>query len=227
MRSFQTELVLHRWLLLGGVQLSGHLSLPPEGWRAGRSIDLRLLQILLSWRINEGFWGDTDLSGVNAAMAGRYSDDEEDRPWTVILYIDTPATDGQFEGLSEIFLGRAGGDIAFTQAIVHVAGVSRADVELDHQDGHQSIRVGQVPSAGVVEAINHEFGVTCGIPGHDKPGRESVSNSSVKDGPLDWTYQGAAAFPPGFPAGVPARVPGRPVSTYVKISAVIPKKRSD
>jgi hypothetical protein len=115
-----------------------------------------------------------------------------------MLYIDRAASDPQFEALSDIFLGRAGGDISFAQNIAHVAGVNRADITLDHGAGHETIRVGDVASARVARYVDHDFPVSCGITGHDKPGRESVCGSSVKDGPFDWTYEGRCGFSSRF-----------------------------
>ncbi len=42
-------------------------------------------EFLLSWEINEGHAGNIDLAGANVVMAGRYSDNEENKPWTVLL----------------------------------------------------------------------------------------------------------------------------------------------
>jgi hypothetical protein len=155
-------------------------------------------EFLLSWWIMAGRAGDVDLGGIRTAIAGRYSDAEENKPWTVMLYIDRAASDPQFEALSDIFLGRAGGDISFAQNIAHVAGVNRADIALDHGKGHESIRVGDVASARVARYVDHDYPVSCGITGHDKPGRESVCDSSVKDGPFDWTYEGRCGFSSRF-----------------------------
>lgn len=153
---------------------------------------------LLSWWIEDGRAGEVDLSGIRIAMAGRYSDDEEGSPWTVKLYIDSDADDAQFAALSEIMLGRAGGDVAFARNIAEVAGIDRAAITLEHKAGQETIRVGEFASARVVEYYDHDFPITCGIPGHDKPGRESISDSSVRDGPFDWTYVGRCGFSSRF-----------------------------
>ena len=114
-------------------------------------------EFLLSWKINEGHAGNIDLAGANIVMAGRYSDNEENKPWTVLLYLDTAATEEQFEALSGNFLGRVGGNLEFTQAIPHIAGVHRADIQLDHRAGQESIQVGNVASAKAVEHVQHDF----------------------------------------------------------------------
>jgi len=153
---------------------------------------------LLSWWIKRGHAGDVDLGDVRTALAGRYRDDEENKPWTVILYIDQSASDAQFEALSDIFLGRVGGDIAFARNIAQIADVKRADIALDHSEGQETIRVGETASCRMARYVDHDFAVTCAITGHDKPGRESICDSSVKDGPFEWTYEGRCGFSSRF-----------------------------
>jgi len=164
----------------------------------GRDSTYEECVFLLSWWIEEGRADGVDLAGIRVAMAGRYSDAEENSPWTVKLYVDYAASDAQFAAVSKILLGRAGGDIAFTRNIAGVAGVDRAAITLEHKAGEERICVGEVASARVTEYVEHDFTVTCGIPGHDKPGRESVCDSTVKDAPFDWTYKGRCGFSSRF-----------------------------
>ena len=114
------------------------------------------------------------------------------------IYIDKSATAEQFDVLSGIFLERAGGNIEFTRAIVHVAGVNSAEIQLNHRAGQESIRVGNLTSAEAVRHVGHDFPVTWGIPGHDNPGEELVTNHQVRDGPFNWTYEGRAGFSSAF-----------------------------
>ncbi len=44
-----------------------------------------------------------------------------------------------------------------------------------------------------------EAGVTCGIPGHDRPGEELVHDLlTVTDGPLDFKFRGRRGFAATF-----------------------------
>lgn len=149
---------------------------------------------LLSCKIEEGRTGDIDFAELCTAIARRYSDAEVNKPWTVMLYIDRSASVGQFNALPNIFLGRVGGNITFVQNIAHVAGVNRADIAREHGEGHETIRVGDVASASVIHYAEHVTPVSCGISSHDKPGRESVCNSTVSDGSFDWTYEEICGF---------------------------------
>src|ERR1700745_2388705 len=56
-----------------------------DGVAGGRSTHGVCLGVL-SWLIADGAVDGTDLSGLPAAMATRYSDDEPRSPWTWLLY---------------------------------------------------------------------------------------------------------------------------------------------
>src|SRR5437016_5060409 len=65
---------------------------------------------VLSWLVEEGSAGGTDLGGLAVAVALRYSDDEPGSPWSWFLYLDERADDEQADVLEAIFTGRLGGD---------------------------------------------------------------------------------------------------------------------
>jgi hypothetical protein len=164
-----------------------------DGKPGGRS-SYRLCQFLLSWRVAEGHADGIDLAGRSVAMAGYYDSDEKGSPWTVSLYIDRDAEDAAFDALSGIFLGKRGGNILFTSNILHVVAVRRADIRLDHAKRRERISVHEFASAEVEKRADYQGTVTCGIPGHEHLGEESVSRSRVADEPLEWAYQGRCGF---------------------------------
>src|SRR6476660_2454102 len=84
-----------------------------DGVSGGRSTH-GICEGVLSWLIEEGNAGETDLAGLAAAMAVHYDDDEPGSPWSWILYIDDRASAEQQHALEEIFSGRLSGD-----ALVH------------------------------------------------------------------------------------------------------------
>src|SRR5262249_21737411 len=88
----------------------------------------------LSWRIVKGKFDGVDLSERFVVMAGSYRDDEPNKPWRVILYLDERSSDEQFAALTKIFLGRAGGTAFenFGARIANTYAVRRAAIELDH-----------------------------------------------------------------------------------------------
>src|SRR3954463_2450990 len=64
---------------------------------------------VLTWLIEEGEAGGTDLAGLPGAPAGRCGADEPGSPWTWVLYLDERASEEQQEALEAIFTGRLGG----------------------------------------------------------------------------------------------------------------------
>ncbi len=157
-----------------------------------------ICDFLLSWHIKKGDAGGIDLSGLGVGLAGRYSDDEEDTPWSVIIYIDESATDDQYKALSDMFQGNAKGNMAFTGYISKVLGIRRASIKLDHTAGREAIQIGNIASANAVSIVDSDGPVSCGIPGHDHPGQESVSSLSCSDDELQWDYKERCGFATDF-----------------------------
>lgn len=168
-----------------------------NGAPGGRST-YDLCEFVLSWGILDGAAAGIDLSNLCVSMAGFYNNNEAGAPWKVILYIDERANDRQLDALSNIFLGRVGGNMRFTSEIATVFAVKRAQISLNHMPGNESIRVDELASATVVQPAEYEGSVTCAIPGHDQPGQEMVSDLMVNDGPLNWHYEGRCGFAAKF-----------------------------
>lgn len=157
-----------------------------------------ICEFLLSWHIKSGASDGIDLADLAVCMAGRYNDDEDGQPWSVHIYIDERAKDNQFEQLGEIFQGNAKGDILFTGRISKVLGISRAKIDLNHFAGGEYIRIGDIGNANVIRNFDFDGTVSCGIPGHDHPGQESVSSLTHQDGSLQWDYQERCGFATDF-----------------------------
>ena len=153
---------------------------------------------ILSWKILDGFSRDIDLSGRSVCMAGSYDEHEEGKPWSVLIYVDEGASDAQMQALARIFQGQDEGNILFTSEISKVLGIKRAVIELEHGAGHETIKIAQVARVGVDRPVEFDGAVSCGIPGHDHPGQESVSSIALKDGPFDWDYKERCGFSTEF-----------------------------
>jgi hypothetical protein len=168
-----------------------------NGKPGGRST-YGLCQFLLSWHVMAGAAENVDLSGLIVAMAGFYDDDEAGSPWRVILYLDERANDAARAALEAIFLGKAGGNILFTAHIAEIIGVRNATIALDHRKGKERIEVSGTASAAVERPAEYSGTVTCGIPGHNHIGEESISRSTVSDATLQWSYSGRCGFATDF-----------------------------
>jgi hypothetical protein len=168
-----------------------------NGRPGGRST-YGICQGLLSWWILRGDFNGHDLSGRRVAMALTYDNDEPGSPWRIVLYVDDAASPAAEAALQAIFSGRAGGTIRFTSEIGDVVAMRKAAIELVHRTGQESIAVRGFASGEVQRAMDVDGTVTCGIPGHDHLGVESISRSQVEDGPLSWSYEGRCGFATDF-----------------------------
>lgn len=161
-----------------------------------------ICQFVLSWRVLDGRADDIPLDDLDVVMAGWYDDDAPADKWAVVLYVDERASAEQFEALSDIFLGRAGGGTFanYAQAIGTVHHVRRASISLSHEPRRWHIRAARYVNVSAVTPVNDETTtVSCGIPGDDHPGQEVVSDQlTVDDAPLGWDLRARCGFATDF-----------------------------
>jgi hypothetical protein len=155
----------------------------------------------LSWQILDGAWSEVPLSGLPVVMAGSYADHETGKPWRVCLYIDEAADEAQQVALTEIFLGRAGGTAFrnFAARIGDVYAVRRARIWLEHAPRRWFIRADNYVVVRGGTPVPSDLAVSCGIPGHDRPGTELRTEvMSVDDDALHWEVRGRCGFATDF-----------------------------
>ncbi len=157
----------------------------------------------LSWHIADGRGDMIDLSGFSVVLAGTYHRDEPANPpshwppWRVVLYLDENANSEQQKALTDIFLGRAGGDTLrnFAHAIDDVYAIRLARINLDHTPNLERMKVGEFVTARTREPAVSDEPVFCGIPGTEQPGQEIVAGRfRVDDEPLRWEITGRCGF---------------------------------
>ena len=158
---------------------------------------------VLSWVIEEGSAGGTDLGSLAVAMALRYSDDEPGSPWSWILYLDERAGDEQAAALEAIFTGRAGGDaethFPWAWKESHLLGVRRVPIQVDHAPRRQWLRVRDHVTVRIRDRFAGEETVSCVIPGHDRSGEELVNAElHVADGELAFDFAGTCGYASTF-----------------------------
>jgi len=169
--------------------------------KAGGRSTYGLCDFALSWQVSDGRADGVELSGLGVVLAGSYDDDEPGQPWRVALYVDERATPQQHDVLVDIFLGRAGGTVLenFAAAIGEVYAVREARLSLVHERGRESIRAGDWVLVQGVRDFDDSGMVSCGIPGHDHPGLEVVTDLlRVADEPLGWEVSGRCGFATDF-----------------------------
>jgi len=172
-----------------------------QGGRPAEKSQYDTCDFALSWMIQDGHFGATDLKGLRVALAGRYDNRESGKPWRVILYVDDRALPAQRAALTDIFLGRAGGTALenYAKTIGEVYAVKPARIDLDHTPGRERLKVGESAWAATARTYRTDEAVTCEIPGHNRPGQELVATlMRVDDEPFHWTVTGRCGFSTDF-----------------------------
>ena len=172
-----------------------------HGARKGGRSTYSTCDFALSWSILDGHAGSVDLAGLSVVLAGSFCMDEPDVPWRVVLHVDDRGGPEQQQALTDIFLGRAGGTTLrnFALAIGEVYAVRQAQIELQHVSDRESILVERYVMAKTAQPVWSDVPISCGIPGHDRPGQESIAESfQVDDGALHWSISGRCGFATSF-----------------------------
>src|SRR5262249_9815911 len=173
-----------------------------DGVQGGRSTH-GICTGVLSWVVEEGEAGGTDLSGTAVGLAIRYSDDEPASPWTWILYLDERANSEQQAALEAIFTGRLGGDalehFPWAWKASELVGVRAVAIDVDHTRRRQLLRIRDHVTVRIRDRYAGLETVTCVIPGHNRGGEELVAEElRVDDGPLAFDYSGTCGYAATF-----------------------------
>jgi hypothetical protein len=154
---------------------------------------------VLSWVIQEGAVDDVDLAGLPVAMAITYSDDEPGSPWTWVLYLDVEATSAQRDALEQIFTGALGSDaeasFPWARKASRFAGVRPVSIAVDHTRRREWLKIRDHVSVRIRDRYDGDETVTCGIPGHGRPGEELVTDELiVEDEALQFSFRGTCGY---------------------------------
>jgi hypothetical protein len=122
---------------------------------------------LLSWCIVEGYVGDVDVGGLNAALTCCYDDDEPGSPWTLRLHVDERGDEEQRAALEHVFLHGLT-QLPWIRKARHVLGVETSAITIDGTH----VEVGTAVAAHATRPVVDDRPVRCGIPGYEREGRE-------------------------------------------------------
>ena len=158
---------------------------------------------VLSWRIDEGVVGDTDVSGLAAALVVSYDDDEPGSPWTILLHVDARGDESQQAALASVLLGELGGPhvakLPWIKKARNLVGVRTSAIELVPDGAGYRLDIGSVVTARATRPVETELPVACGIPGYDRVGRELYADElAVDDAPFEWELSGNCAYATDF-----------------------------
>lgn len=160
---------------------------------------------LLGWHVENGSYDGVSLDGLNVVMALHSPGHMAEVPWTVALYVDGRADEGQQNALTAIFGGQAGGHPATLASHVgEILGVAPAAIDFRAEGRSRSLKVDGVASAEVaaiegqggaaVEIHNHPLAVAPGYP----LTAARASELSYDDHGLHWELSDKNAFFSGF-----------------------------
>jgi hypothetical protein len=158
---------------------------------------------VLSWVIEEGAVGETNLAGMAIALAIRYDDDELGSPWSWILYLDERGSEEQHAAVEAIFTGRLGGDaethFPWAWKASELLAVRPVAIEVDHTRRRQWLRIRDHVTVRIRDRYAGQEAVSCVIPGHDRGGEELVADQlRVNDGALSFDYSGTCGYAATF-----------------------------
>jgi hypothetical protein len=144
-------------------------------------------RVLVAWHIDQGKADQTDLSGLNVAMAIMAPGTMVETKWRAALYLDERASDSQKQALTRIFAGKAGGHPeALASFVEDVLGVASVRIDYRADGKRRSLVIPNIVDAEI-EAIEGQGGGEVTISGHPlciAPGEPAVVAKSKR---LDYT----------------------------------------
>ncbi|WP_345779795.1 DUF1326 domain-containing protein [Halosolutus halophilus] len=159
--------------------------------------------VSLAWHIEEGSYGDVDLSGVDVGMLISTAEGvmfDAETEWDVVLLVDETADDDQREAIEDIYFGRAGG-IWAPVADTHVRSADVATVPISFsRDGSDfSVEIEDVLEMDASGAVgfNEEIGTISPHPltkSHEvQTGKSTTATVSYGD-QFTWDVSGNNAY---------------------------------
>jgi hypothetical protein len=157
----------------------------------------------LSWLVDEGHAGDTDLSELAAVLVYRYDDDEPGTPWSFVVHVDERGSQTQRDALARIFTGQLGGErvlgLPWVRKASELLEVRIDPIAIEHGGAGYTLRVGEAVSVNATRPVASDEAVACIVPGYDRPGCELTADGfSVRDTPFEWELVGNCAFASHF-----------------------------
>lgn len=108
-------------------------------------------------RIDEGQYGDEDLSGLNVGLLLEIPGKMARGNWKAAAYIDDRASEAAFEGLVHIFTGQAKGTTGlFKMLVSEFLGAERAPVSFETEGKKRRLMVGKAIKGEIEPVPGHQ-----------------------------------------------------------------------
>jgi hypothetical protein len=100
---------------------------------------------VMGYNVRQGSIDGVDVSGLTLALSVHIPGNVLAGNWKAALFVSDQASDAQFDALIAAFSGKLGGPLADTaQLIGEVAGVERAPITFDVQEGKGKLIIGDI-----------------------------------------------------------------------------------
>ena len=108
-------------------------------------------------RIDEGNFGDEDLSGLNIGLLIEIPGLMARGNWKAAVFIDDRASDAAYDGLVDIFSGKARGTTGlFSVLVAEFLGAERAEISYENEGKTRRLMVGKKIQGEVVPVEGHK-----------------------------------------------------------------------
>lgn len=108
-------------------------------------------------RIDEGNFGDADLSGLNIGLLIEIPGLMARGNWKAAVFIDDRASDAAYDGLVDIFSGKARGTTGlFSVLVAEFLGAERAEISYENEGKTRRLMVGKKIQGEVVPVEGHK-----------------------------------------------------------------------
>ena len=115
----------------------------------------------LCFGIEQGEIEGTDVSGLNYVFIVDSPKVMTEGNWKMGVFVDANASDEQMDKLVKVFTGQLGGPMeGLAPLVAEMVGVERATIELNHDGGRHSVRIGDAIDFEVEDIV--PFGVEDG-----------------------------------------------------------------
>jgi hypothetical protein len=107
-------------------------------------------KLLVAWHIEDGHMENTNLDGLNVALACYAPENMINGGWSVALYIDERADDAQNEALMRIFTGQVGGHLSVLLGFVgEVWGIRRVAINYQEEGNIRHLSIPDIAEAEI------------------------------------------------------------------------------
>lgn len=152
-------------------------------------------EALIVWQVNEGQYGDVDLSGVRFGVAVHFPGAIHHGDGTVQLIVDEAASDEQREAIAAMASGEHGGTYfeIFSSVTPNKPPPITAPIEIDvdREARRGTVRVGDLAESRIAPIVNPEIGPDEHRVRIDLPNGFEYKQAEIGD-TLEWRVDGAA-----------------------------------